>query len=111
MNVFSFVQWNKYFHSEKDEMLHSTRRTFHLLPHENTCTSAIDIHGRSQTTYTGPCKGIVSHGAQIGGLRVFTDHIRKNKRNKNASTILARRAAFYACLYLHTAVDAGDIRT
>ena len=25
MNVFSFVQWNKYFHSVKDEMYHSTR--------------------------------------------------------------------------------------
>ena len=26
MNVFSFVQWNKYFHEVKDEMFHSTRR-------------------------------------------------------------------------------------
>ena len=25
MNVFSFVQWNKYFHEVKDEMYHSTR--------------------------------------------------------------------------------------
>ena len=25
MNVFSFVQWNKYFHSVKEEMYHSTR--------------------------------------------------------------------------------------
>ena len=25
MNVFSFVQWNKYFHSVKDKMLHSAR--------------------------------------------------------------------------------------
>ena len=25
MNVFSFVQWNKYFHSVKDEMYYSTR--------------------------------------------------------------------------------------
>ena len=25
MNVFSFVQWNKYFHSVKDEIYHSTR--------------------------------------------------------------------------------------
>ena len=25
MNVFKFVQWNKYFHSVKDEMYHSTR--------------------------------------------------------------------------------------
>ena len=46
MNVFSFVQWNKYFHSVKDEMFHSTRRgTFHLSSHENICTIAlINIH-------------------------------------------------------------------
>ena len=25
MNVFSFVQWNEYFHSVKDEMFHLTR--------------------------------------------------------------------------------------
>ena len=41
MNVFSFVQWNKYFHSVKDEMFHST----YLSPHENICTIAlINIH-------------------------------------------------------------------
>ena len=50
MNVFSFVQWNKYFHSVKDEMYHSTRfaslnGTFHLSPHENICTiTLINIH-------------------------------------------------------------------
>ena len=27
LNVFSFVQWYKYFHEVKDEMFHSTRRT------------------------------------------------------------------------------------
>ena len=58
----------------------------------------IDIHGISQTSYTAPCNGVVSHGAQIGGLRVFADHIRKNKRNTNASVIFTRRAVFYACL-------------
>ena len=45
--------------------------------------------------YTG---GVVSHKAQIGGLRVFADLIPENKRNTNASTIFERRAAFYACL-------------
>ena len=50
MNVFSFVQWNKYFHSVKDEMFHSTRLrllngTFHLSPQENIGTIAlINIH-------------------------------------------------------------------
>ena len=38
MNVFSFMQWNKYFHLVKDEMYHST-------PHENICTIALkNIH-------------------------------------------------------------------
>ena len=50
MNVFSFVQWNKYFHSVKDECtiqlgFASLNGTFHLSPHENICTIAlINIH-------------------------------------------------------------------
>ena len=70
----------------------------------------IAIYRRSQTSYTAPCNGVVSHGAQIGDLRVFTDHTRKNKRKTNVSKIFARRAAFYTRFYLHaqTAVDAGD---
>ena len=50
MNVFSFVQWNKYFHSVKDEStiqlgFASLNGTFHLSPHENICTIAlINIH-------------------------------------------------------------------
>ena len=45
MNVFSFVQWNKYFHSVKDEMFHSLNGTFHLSPHNNIFTIAlINIH-------------------------------------------------------------------
>ena len=41
MNVFSFVQWNKCFHSVKDKMFHSTRlrlvewNTSSVSPHEN----------------------------------------------------------------------------
>ena len=38
----------------------------------------IAIYRRSQTSYTAPCNGDVSHGAQIGDLRLFTDHARKN---------------------------------
>ena len=48
MNVFSFVQWNIYFHSVKDEMLDiqlgfvSLNGTFHLSPpQENMCTIAL----------------------------------------------------------------------
>ena len=57
-----------------------------------------DIQWRSQTSYTAPCNGVVNHWAQIGGLRVFADHTRKNKCKTNASTFFACHAAFYACL-------------
>ena len=50
--------------------------------------------------YTAPCNGVVSHGAQIGGHRVFTDYARKNKCKTNASMIFGRRTAFYACFIL-----------
>ena len=58
----------------------------------------VDIHGRSQPSYTAPCNGVVSHGAQIEGLLVSAKHTRKNKRNTDASTIFPHHAAFYACL-------------
>ena len=45
-----------------------------------------------------PCNGIVSCGAQIGGLRVFADHSYENKSEKSAPTIFTHRAAFYAIL-------------
>ena len=50
MNVFSFVQWNKYFYLVKDEMFHSIRlrlvecmntKSLHLLPHENISSIAL----------------------------------------------------------------------
>ena len=50
MNVFAFVQWNKYFHSVKDEMFHSTRLrldewNISSLTSWNICTIAlINIH-------------------------------------------------------------------
>ena len=40
--------------------------------------------------------GIVSHGAQIGGLHFFADHTRKNKFVHDLST--PTRAACYLCL-------------
>ena len=60
--------------------------------------SSTDTQGRSQTSYTAPCNGAVSHGAQIGGLWVFDDHTRKHKHKANRSTIFACCAAFYSCL-------------
>ena len=44
------MQWNKYFHSVRDEMYHSIFHlslniTFHLLPRENICIIALkNIH-------------------------------------------------------------------
>ena len=52
-------------------------------PKSRSIGICIDIHQRSQTSYTTPCNGIDSHGAQIGGLRVFADHTCKNKRTHN----------------------------
>ena len=45
------------------------------------CMCTIDIHQRSWTSYTAQCNGVVSHGAQIGGLRAFCW---PNKQNKCA---------------------------
>ena len=42
------------------------------------CITGTDLQGRSQTSYTTPCNGVLSQGAQIGGLWVFADHTRKN---------------------------------
>ena len=70
---------------------------------------------RSQNLYTAPCNGVVSHGAQIGGLRVFADHTRKNKPKTNASmiTALLRTVGRFTrvCPHAKTAVDADDIQT
>ena len=46
--------------------------------------SVTDIHQTSQTSYTTPCNGVVSHGAQFGSLQVFANHTRENKRKPTA---------------------------
>ena len=33
-----------------------------------------DIHQRSLISYTTPCYGVISHGAQFGGFQVFANH-------------------------------------
>ena len=54
MNVFSLVQWNKYFHSVKGQMFYDT---FHLSPHENNCTIAlINIHYSKFGWFIAKCK-------------------------------------------------------
>ena len=57
------------------------------------------IQGRSQTSYTAPCYGVISHGAQIEGIWVFADHTHENTRKQNASTVFACCAAFHTCLF------------
>ena len=57
-----------------------------------------DIERRSWNSYTAPCNAVISHGAPIGGIQVFANHTRGNKRKQNKSTIFARRTAFHACL-------------
>ena len=53
---------------------------------------------RPQTSYTALCNGVVSHGAPTGGIGVFADHTRRNKRKQNASMIFTGCAAFHAYL-------------
>ena len=48
------------------------------------CALPTNIHQRYQAYYTTPCTGIVSYGAKSGGLRVYADHTRTNKRKTNA---------------------------
>ena len=83
--------------------------------HDNQTSDPIDIHQRSQTSYTPTCNGIVSHGAQIWGLWVFADHTCKKKKThaKQMHPRSSRAVQRFMRVYLHaqTTVDAGDIRT
>ena len=60
-------------------------------------TEINNTHQRSQTSYTFLCNGVLSHGAQFGGLQVFADHSCKNIRKANASMIFTCHAVFYVC--------------
>ena len=42
------------------------------------CDITTDIEGRSHTSYTALCNGIVSHGALIRGIQVLADKTRRN---------------------------------
>ena len=53
-----------------------------------------DLERRSWNSYTAPCNGVVSHGAQIGGIWVFADHTLGSKHKQNASMIFARVSIF-----------------
>ena len=77
---------------------------FHLFQNKNDklSVSTTDIERRSQNSYTALCNGVVNHGAPIGGIQVFANHTRGNKRKQNVSTIFPRRAAFHECLSSHS---------
>ena len=62
------------------------------------CMGATDIKGRSQTSYTAPCNDIVSHVAQIGGIRVFpTTHVKTNAKDmRPQSSCTVRRLRMIA---------------
>ena len=72
-----------------------------------------DISERSQTSYTAPCNGIVSHvGSNWGSLRfLLITHAKTNTKQMHPRSLYVIRC--FMCVYLHTqiAVDAGDIRT
>ena len=57
-----------------------------------------DIERRSQNSYTALCNGDVSHGAPIGGIRVFADHTSGNKRKQGEPKIFMLCVAFHTCL-------------
>ena len=64
------------------------------------CAASTDIERGSQNSYTSPCNGVVSYGAQIGVFRFLPSaHIWK-RLEENASTIFAHCAAFHTCLSL-----------
>ena len=79
------------------------------LYHDRMYVVTIDIHRRSHTSYTAPCNGVVSHGAQNwGSSSFFDDHTCNNTCKTNAPTIFAHHAAFYACL--SSCLDHGRCR-
>ena len=61
------------------------RSFFEFMKRKHRYTWNTDMEGRSQTSYTTPCNGVVNHGAPIGGIRVLTDHSRDNKRKQKAA--------------------------
>ena len=74
-------------------------------PNIYLCLQHRYIHQRSQTSYTSPCNGVVSHRAQFGGLRVLaTKHAKKNAGqmcSRSSSTVLHITRV---CLHTQTTV-------
>ena len=55
--------------------------------------------------YTYPCNGIFSHGTPIGGIRVFSDHTRRNKMRPRSSCAMRRFTS------LPSRLDRSTLRT
>ena len=81
-----FNIWDYYDSIWQIPKVRATVRLTHTVT--NHCDASTDIHQRYQTSYTALHNGVVSHGAQFWGLRVFGDHTRKSKNKTNALTIL-----------------------
>ena len=58
------------------------------------------IYEWSQTSYTTPCNGVVSSGAQFGGLRVFADHMREKTQNKWVHDLRAPRGVLRVFVFM-----------
>ena len=62
----------------------------------------IDLHHQiykgDPRPHSTPCNGVVSHGAQIGGIRVFADHTRKINRKQMRSRYSHAVQCFNVCL-------------
>ena len=72
------------------------------------------IQGTSQTSYTTPCNGVVSHGFKLGVFRFSslpTTHAKTDTKQMRSRSLYTVRC--FTCVHLHAqiAVDAGDICT
>ena len=77
-----------------------------------TKATAIDIHGGSQTSYTVPCNGVISHGLKLGVfgfLRTKNGKTDAKPMRPRSLRTMQRLSEFYR--HAQTAVDAGDMRT
>ena len=70
-----------------------------------------DLDQRSQTCYTAPCIGVVSHGALTGGVRVFIEHTFRKHNKMSPRSLLAFQCLPHVYLHALTTANAGNICT
>ena len=61
-----------------------------------------DKHQRSPTSYTALCNGVVSHGAQFGGLWIFADLACKKQMQNQCVHDLCTMRCFTHVLSSHS---------